>query len=81
MRALLLYPEFLLIPEIPEEGFREKMLEALRAQPFLARTTALETGQVLFIDQDILSRPGPRISEALAILQDALIAATTENDE
>ncbi len=76
-------PEFLLIPEIPEEGFREKMLEALRAQPFLAQTTALETGQVLFIDQDILSRPGPRITEALAILQDALVAATTEsgNDE
>lgn len=74
-------PEFLLIPELPEEGFREKMLEALRAQPFLARTTALETGQVLFIDQDILSRPGPRITEALAILQDALVKATTENDE
>lgn len=76
-------PEFLLIPELPEEDFREKMLEALRAQPFLAGTTALETGQVLFIHQDILSRPGPRITEALAILQDALVAATTEsgNDE
>jgi iron complex transport system substrate-binding protein len=69
-------PEFLLIPELPDEGFREKMLKALRAQPFLARTTALETGQVLFIDQDIISRPGPRITEALAILQEALIAAT-----
>jgi len=76
-------PEFLLIPELPEEGFREKILEALRAQPFLARTTALETGQVLFIDQDIISRPGPRITAALEILQNALVAATTEsgNDE
>jgi len=74
-------PEFLLIPEIPEKGFREKMLEALRAQPFIAGTTALEEGQVLFIHQDIISRPGPRITEALAILQDALVAATTENDE
>ena len=52
-------PEFLLIPEMPEEGFREKMLEALRAQPFIAGTTALEEGQVLFVDQDIISRPGP----------------------
>jgi len=69
-------PEFLLIPEMPEEGFREKMLEALRAQPFIAGTTALEKSQVLFIDQDIISRPGPRITEALAILQEALIAAT-----
>ena len=69
-------PEFLIIPEMPEEGFREKMLEALRAQPFLAGTTALEKNQVLFIDQDIISRPGPRITEALAILQEALIAAT-----
>ncbi len=76
-------PEFLLIPEIPGEGFREKMLAALRAQPFLAKTTAMEKEQVLFIHQDILSRPGPRIVEALEILQNALVSATTEsgNDE
>jgi len=71
-------PEFLLIPEPPEKGFRERLLAALNAQPCLAQTTALTQRQVIFIDENVLSRPGPRILEALRLLQDALLAAGRE---
>ena len=45
-------------------NYTDQMLEALRAQPFLAKNTAMEKEQGLFIDPGIISRPGPRITPA-----------------
>jgi iron complex transport system substrate-binding protein len=66
-------PEFLIIPEPSySQGFREKVLRALKRQPCLANTTAVKKGQLIFIEEDIISRPAPRIIHALSAVQQAI---------
>jgi len=69
---LTVNPEVILLPELLQEGFREKAVAALRRQPYFAATDALKRNRVVFINEDILSRPGPRLAEALRILQQAI---------
>jgi len=69
---LTVNPEVILLPELPREGFREKAVAALRRQPCFASTEALKRSRIVFISEDTLSRPGPRLAEALHLLQQAL---------
>lgn len=76
---LTVNPEVILLPELPQEGFREKAVAALRRQPYFASTDALKHNRVVFINEDILSRPGPRLVETLRLLQQAISEYTEED--
>ncbi len=54
-----LNPEVIIIPN----GLMSE--SELKADPKLAKLTAVQNGKILWIDPDILFRPGPRISEAI----------------
>jgi iron complex transport system substrate-binding protein len=75
-------PEFLIIPEPADiSGFRVKVQRAFREQPSLASTTAVKKGQLIFIEEDIISRPAPRIIHALAAVQEAITQAAGINGQ
>jgi ABC-type Fe3+-hydroxamate transport system substrate-binding protein len=74
-------PEFLIIPEpANSKGFREKVLRALKRQPCLAGTTAVKKGQLIFIEEDIISRPAPRIIHALSVVQQAITSVVASKN-
>lgn len=51
-------------------------LETVAARPGWASITAVESGQVIPLDDDIVSRWGPRITEFLALVVEAVSSAT-----
>jgi len=62
-------PQYLLLPAPPGDAkYRQEVLAKLRQYSYLAQTTAVKKGRIILIDEDILTRPGPRIFHALEIL-------------
>jgi iron complex transport system substrate-binding protein len=74
-------PEFLIIPEPAKDGFRKAMMQALAREPQLAATSAVKQKNIIFIEEDVISRPGPRIIHALSTIQEAIAEYVAANEK
>jgi iron complex transport system substrate-binding protein len=62
-------PDFLLLSAM--EGDPERMARELRANPALRRLGAARGGGIILLDADVISRPGPRVVEAVEAMAQA----------
>jgi iron complex transport system substrate-binding protein len=65
-------PDFYIAPGKPEN--KAKIVAELRADPALGALESVRRGQVLVIPGDNILRPGPRLKDGLAALQNAVWA-------
>lgn len=78
---LLANPEFLIIPEQRKDGFRKAMMQALKREPQLSATLAVKNENIIFIEEDVISRPGPRIIHALSAVQQTITKHLAANEK
>jgi len=53
----------------------ETRRERLRARPGWSRIPAIQNNRILFLDEDIITRPGPRLAEGLEAIAEALASS------
>jgi len=75
-------PEYLLLPAPKADSTTpEEVAQALGRYPYLAQTAAVKNGRIILIDEDILTRPGPRVLQALELLTRELQALAGSEGE
>jgi len=66
-------PEYLLLPVPSEDAdYGDKILRELKRYPYIAQTAAVREERIILIHEDVLTRPSPRIFEALEQLSNHL---------
>ncbi|MDQ3021118.1 MAG: helical backbone metal receptor [Bacteroidota bacterium] len=65
-------PYFIVFPtDTNDAGKKEKYLDEIKRQ--LKNTTAVKFDKIIFVDENIMFRPGPRFLEAIEILHDKFV--------